>query len=335
VPAAELLEGVRSILPSPVELALDGLRHRLLLTGTAPDVACATEAARFLDVALPSAQVEVTMVETARRRHDERGGHGLFDRDGSPAGPDTFFRSLRFDFEPETWLRSELTGESPFEGSSLRGARSGTGGPLAGTVDLLLRGLAREGEAEILSSPSIVVTEGVPAVLQSTLELPVGVFTRDAYADTYGVGNEHAGVRLELVAQRIGNDALVLSVHPWLRELTELATAAGPAGAPTLAVRELSTTVTMQEDRCVLLGGVEAWTRAGAGAGLPLPPALAALTSTLGSSSRDTRQVELVFCVRARILHPGRDDARMVPPCERARRDRIELAGRIPPPRPR
>ena len=335
VPAADLLEGARSILPSAIDLALDPMRHRLLFTGTRSGVECAAEAVDFLDVPTPSASIDVTIVETARRLRKERGGHGAFDRDGPPSGPDTFFRALRFDFEPESWLRSELTGTDSFEGTSVHGGRSGTGGPLAGTIDVVLRSLSHEGEAEILSNPSLVVTEGIPAFVTSTIELPVSVFLRDGFASAYGQVSEHAGVRLEVTADKIGADHLVLRIHPWVRQLTEAQGPTGPTGHPVLSVRELSTTVTVADGQEILLGGVASWQRVGSSAGLPVPPALIALSSALGSRRNEIESVDLLFRVRARILNPGRDDARGLPPAEGDRRRRGELASRVPAPRTR
>ncbi len=332
VPAGELIESARSMLPPAVDLTLDSLRRRLLFTGTRAGVDIATQAVDFLDVPTPSALIEVMIVETARRKRNERGGHGLFDRDGPPAGPDTFFRSLRFDFEPESWLRSELTGTDSFQGTSVHGGQSGTGGPLAGTIDVVLRGLSHEGEAEILSHPSIVVTEGVPAFVTSTIELPVSIFRRSDVVTTYGPLSEHTGVRFEVTAVKIGADRLVLRLHPWVRQLTQAQSPNGPAGYPVLSVRELTTTVTVADGQEFLLGGVASWQRVGSVAGLPMPPALAALTSALGSRRDDLECVDLLFRLRARILHPGRDDARVVPPGEDARLRRGELAGRIPRP---
>lgn len=335
VPAAELLEGARSILPPAVELTLDSMRHRLLFTGTRVGVDCAAEAVDFLDVPRPSASIEVTIVETARHRRAEHGGHGIFDRDGPPAGPDTFFRGLRFDFEPESWLRSELTGTDSFEGTSIEGARSGTGGPLAGMVDVVLRSLSTLGEAEILSNPSIVVTEGVPAFVSSTIELPVTLFSRSGTDTVYGTTSEHAGVRFEVTADKIGADRLTLRLHPWVRQLTEAKSSSGPAGYPVLSVRELTTTVTVADGEEFLLGGVAGWQRVSDAVGLPVPPALTALTSALGAKRNEIECVDLVFRVRARILHPGRDGARVVPSSERDRLRRGTAAGCVPPSIPR
>lgn len=335
VPAGELLDGARSILPPAVELALDSMRHRLLFTGTRVGVDRATEAVDFLDVPRPSASIEVTIVETAKRRRSQRGGHGIFDRDGPPAGPDTFFRGLRFDFEPDAWLRSELTGTDTFAGTSVRGGQAGTGGPLAGTVDLVLRSLSHDGEAEILSSPTIVVTEGVAAFVSSTIELPVTLFQRDGYATTYGSLSEHAGVRLDVMADKIGADRLTLRIHPWVRELTAAQSPNGPAGYPVLSVREMTTTVTVADGEEFLLGGVAGWQRAKDAVGLPVPPALIALTSALGSNRDEIECVDLVFRVRARILHPGRDGARVSPPNEPGRLRERTAASAVPPARPR
>jgi type II secretory pathway component HofQ len=201
---------------------------------------------------------------------------------------------------------------------------------------MVLRSLSQEGEAEILTSPTIVVTQGVPAVVASRLLLPASLFTRAD--DPFGGGrivtntgvSEEAGVRLEVVADWIGADHLVLRLHPWVRELTAARTSEGPQGYPVLAVRELTTVVTLADGEEVLLGGVEGWSRVNDRTGLPVPPALSALGSAIASRLDDTAKVDLVFRVRARILHPGRDGASSVPPCEDERLRLGRIAGAIP-----
>ena len=98
------------------------------------------------------------------------------------------------------------------------------GGPFAGAVDAVLRALSHEGEAEILSSPTIVVTQGVPAVVSARLLLPATLFHRSGGAGATVVArdtvSEEAGVRLEVTAEWIGRDHLVLRLHPWVRQLT-------------------------------------------------------------------------------------------------------------------
>lgn len=336
VAAGDLLDGARSILSPTIDLGLDPLRRRLLFTGSPVGVDAATEAIEYLDVPPPSAAVEITICETARRCRRENGGHGIFDRGGPPAGPDTFFRGVRYDFEPESWLRSELLGTDPFEGTSIRGGQSGTGGPFAGAVDVVLRTLSHDGEAEILANPTIVVTEGVPAVVNSRLLLPASLFAREGGAVlgdkivTNTLATEEAGVRVEVTAEWIGADHLVLRLHPWVRQLTAARSAEGPEGYPVLAVRELTTVVTVADGEEVLLGGVAGWARVNDTKGLPVPPALAALASAIGSRLEDVASVDLVFRVRARILHPGRDGASSVPPCEDERLRLGRIAGAIP-----
>ena len=137
---------------------MDGPRGRLLLTAAGTAIPAAREALDWLDAAPPQVLVEVSVVETLRRRRSETGGHLLFDRDLAAGAPDTFFRGLRYDFEPDSWLRSQLVGERPFGGVSVAGGQKGASGLLSGAVDSVLRGLVTEGEADFLACPSIACT---------------------------------------------------------------------------------------------------------------------------------------------------------------------------------
>ncbi len=133
-PAGDLLAGAAFVLAPTIDLGLDPAAPSAALSrGAAERLGAATEALGYLDVPTAAA------ARRDRHRRDrppvpqgERRAPGLFDRGGPPAGPDTFFRGVRYDFEPTSWLRCELLGADPFEGTSTSGGQSGTGGPFAG-----------------------------------------------------------------------------------------------------------------------------------------------------------------------------------------------------------
>jgi hypothetical protein len=119
VPAGLLLADAQAFGLAPLDLALDGRRGRILVSGAADRLAIAADAFGYLDVPTPQVLVEVSLVETLSRCRNDHGGHLSFDR--GPDGPDTFFRAFRADFEPSAWLRSELVGGLPFQGVDVRG----------------------------------------------------------------------------------------------------------------------------------------------------------------------------------------------------------------------
>ena len=321
-PAADLFADAVSFGLAPVDLALDKLRSRLVLSSDAAALPAALEALAWLDVPTPEALVEIAIVECSRRDQREHGGHLLFDR-GAPAGaPDTVFRSLRYDFEPDSWLRGQLAGERPFEGTSVNLGHSAADGWLAGTVGAVLRGLAHDGEAEFLTAPALVCTEGVPARVEATSTLPVSLFFRRSgptpVIQTTGF-QEKAGVVLEVLAERIGTDRLRLAIHPWVRQIQASSADGGPASYPVLAVRELHTTLELADGETVVVGGLEGLNRIRSRGGLPGLSRLPAVDSWLAAHSKGCESTDLLILVKAHILRPGRPRAPFAPPSEGAR----------------
>ena len=321
--APDLFADVQSFGLTPVDVSLDPVRSRLLLTCDPKALDRALEALAWLDVPTPEVLVEIAIVEVARRGLTESGGHLLFDRGAPEGSPDTFFRRLRYDFEPDSWLRSQLLGGTSFQGTSANFGHSEADGWLAGTVGAVLRGLAHEGEAEFLTAPSLVCTEGVPAHVEATTTLPVSLFLRKTgqtpVVEVKGV-TERAGVVLEVLAERIGTDRVRLAIHPWIRQVESSSSEVGPASYPVLSVRELSTTVELADGETIVVGGIAGLDRLGSRGGLPGLNRLPAVDSWLSAHSKGCASTDLLVLLKARILRPGRAAAPFAPPGENARR---------------
>ena len=317
--APDLLADAKLFGVSGVDLGLDGGRGRLLLTGAEATLPAAREALDWLDAPPGEVLVEVSIVETIKRRHGESGGHALFDRDGVPGAPDTFFRGLRYDFEPDSWLRSQLVGERPFSGSSVAFGQDGPSGLLSGAVDMVLRGMATEGEADFLACPSIACTEGIPATMSSTLQLPSSVFTRAGPLVRLETVGEKTGVSLEVTVLRVGADRVVLRLHPWVREIAEASSPAGPVGAPVLEIRELDTVLTLSDGLSVVVGGLASLRGVADRRGFPWLARLPGVGGALEARLDESYESELTFLVRPRILRPGRGTPSLLPPGEAER----------------
>lgn len=319
VPAGDLFADAKAFGMAGVDLALDPVRGRLLLTGGEDALGGAHEALAFLDVPRPQVLVRVGVVETIRRARRQSGGHVLFDRDEPAGTPNTLFRGIRFDFEPEDWLRTQVVGGRAFEGASVAFGSERDKGPLAGTLDAVLRGLAHSGEASYLAEPVLVCTEGVKASVEASVELPATVFTQVGTTVTDRSVTEKAGVRLEVTAERVGRDHVTLRVQPWLRAVVEERAPDGPESYPTLAIREIDARVTLADGDTVLVGGLETFRRGRSREGLSLGERLPALDGLLAATAREGEATEVLFLVYVRILVPGRDPAGMLPPSEAER----------------
>lgn len=325
VPAEHLLADAQALGVAGVDMALDQKHSRLLLT--APDAAFerAQDALDWLDVPRPQVLVDLAIVETVSRCQVESGGHGLFDR--GTEGPNTFFRGVRSDFEPDAWLRSELLGARPFEGTSLDLGRDSPSAPLAGSLELVLRRLSHRGEADFLANPSLVCTEGIPAEMRATLQLPATVFGRAGVVVNERTVVEKAGVELFITAVKVGADQVTLRVHPWLRQLASARDPDGPDSYPVLAIRELDTTVTLADGEEIVLGGLEAIDRTTSRNTIPGLGRLPGIGSVLSGRATERLQTDILFHLRVRILRPGRASVSILPPGELERLERRAREG--------
>jgi len=323
VPAAELLADAQAFGLAPLgvgmDLGFERTRGRLLVSGAADRLRVAAEALGYLDVPTPQVLVEVSIVETLNRCRRDTGGLLRFDR--TATGPDTFFRTFRYDFEPSSWLRHELVGGRPFEGADVRGGGTDLSGGLAGTVDAVLRGLAHDGQADVLARPCLVCSLGVPAKMSSTLSLPATLFFRQGTSVQRSRVDERAGISLEVTAEAVGRDAARLKVHPWIRRVEEASSPTGPESYPVLGSREMTTTVTVADGQTVLVAALEGRRSVRDRRGYPALDLLPALDGLLAAHTTDRETTDVHVLLRARILQPGREPPAVVPPGEAGRLD--------------
>jgi type II secretory pathway component GspD/PulD (secretin) len=327
VPAPVLLDGLGRLGVGGFQALLDASRGRLLLVGEPAALPSALEALDFLDVAPPQVLVEVVVAETLKTSRRERGSAGTFDRTGSSSS--SAFRGVRWAFEPESWIRSRLVADRPFQGASAAFAEDVDDGAFAGAFDAVLRGMATEGEVDLLACPSVVCTEGIPSKITSTVELPLARWEESAGVTKITFPTEHAGVTLDVTAEHVGTDHVTLVVHPWVRQVSALEHPAGPEGVPVLSAREASTTVTLADRRSAVIGGVGTRHLLTDRQSAPWLDRLPALDGLLAARGDECATTELLIVVRPTILVAGRGEPPNLPPGEDdrlARRPRTSRA---------
>jgi type II secretory pathway component GspD/PulD (secretin) len=314
VGAAPLLEDAARLGAGPPVVALDAARNRLVVTARGSDLDAVREVLSFLDSPVPQVRVRLAVVETLVSERGETGGHALFDRLPGE-GPDTVFRGAGVAFEPDAWLRSTLPHALPFPGTDVRFADDSEG-----FFDAALRSLVARGDAEIHACPNLLLTEGVPGRLESTVELPETVFVGSEDVLTATPVREKAGIVLEATAERVGTDHVVLRVKAWLRQVTAGQSEAGPAGYPVLAVREIEARFTARERRSVVVGGLAAFERTSSRKGIPALARLPLLDAVASARKRTAARTEVVFVATPYIRTPGRREPSGPPgEAERAR----------------
>ncbi|MDJ0523337.1 MAG: hypothetical protein QNJ90_14800 [Planctomycetota bacterium] len=287
---------------------------RILLTGSLEAVREARARLAKLDLAPRAVLVSLLVTEVVRRRRSERGGSLLFDKALGPSPGNALFRSFSTSFEPDSFLRSTLTGVTPFEGTTLFMGNDSVGG--AG-FEYALRMLQKEGEAEFLAWPNLLVNEGQPATMTSGRTVPQVLLDNDA-GETIRTRSELTGLRLRVTPRTIGREHAVLDLDVWLRLPEEVTGAEVVPGTLRLKTRQVTTRLTVRDREPLLLGGIVLRRAQRDRRGLPRPRAAAALDPLHSTRVRDAAETEIVFLIRPRVVPPGQRPAELDPATYRA-----------------
>ena len=286
---------------------------RILLRGPLPAVREARALLARLDLAPRAVLVSLLVSEVTRSSRNSTGGSMLFDKAGV-ANPDAkLFRSFGTAFEPDGFLRSALTGVTPYEGTTLRFGNDNIEGS---AFEYTLRMLQKEGEAEFLAWPNLLVNEGEPASMTSGRTGPQVLLSGPN--ESIRVLPELTGLRLKVTPRTIGREHAVLDIDVWLRLPEEVTSSDAIPGTLRLKLRQVTTRVTVRDREPLLIGGIVLRRRARNRRGLPRPREVMALDPLHSSRVRDAAETEIVFLLRPRIVPPGQRPAELDPATYRA-----------------
>ncbi len=333
------VEGLQASVVGP-EVAVPGpnkppVGARLLLRGDAEVVARAREVLVYLDVPRPSVVVSLLVCEVRATGRSERGGHVFLDRVQPSGAPDSIVRGAFADFEPESYLRSALTGVAPFQGTSLTFGTSPSDVAENGAFEYVLRLLAEEGEAEFLAWPTVVVSEGSPGVIESHTRLP-DVVLSGAGPNAVALGRAiETGLVLTVTPQRVSRDAAVLGLVVDLAYAEPESPSAGSASPWILRKRRVQTLVSVRDQEPVLLGGLYLRRHIRNRYGVPWISSTPGLEEVGSAESLDCVTTELLLSIRARVRVAASDSGRFVAPGVARRMERRSRAADPGAPRPR
>ncbi len=287
---------------------------RILLRGSPDLVRQARALLDKLDLAPRAILVSILVTEVVRRRRTGTGGSAIFDKAGTPSPGNALFRSFSTSFEPDGFLRSSIAGVTPYEGTTLRFGNNSIEGS---AFEYTLRMLEKEGEAEFLAWPNLLVNEGQPASMTAGSTVPQILLTDEA-SQSIKVRQELTGLRLKVTPLTIGREHAVLDIDVWLRLPEEMTGSDTLPGTLRLKLRQVTTRITVRDREPLLIGGLVLRHGRRDRRGLPRPYALSALDPLHSSRVRESEETEIVFLVRPRLVPPGKRPAELDPATFRA-----------------
>lgn len=169
-----------------------------------------------------------------------------------------------------------------------------------------LRGVT---EVKVLSSPSVVVLDNKPAVLQVGDEIPI--VTRTAQSVTNpeapivnNVEFRNTGVILKVLPRITGNGTISLVVE---QEISSVQRSQAQSLTPTISQRKVSSTVSVTSGQTVMLGGLISEGQQRGRDGVPVLSKIPLLGEAFRSNRNSATRTELIILIRPQVVRDSLD----------------------------
>lgn len=271
-------------------VAVDELNNALIIRATDLEYEELSNLIRQMDVASPQVLIEATIAEITLN-------------DELAYGVRWFFESGDTDI---SFSDNAAGSTSPiFPGFNLSLINS--------DVRVALNALSSVTRVAILSAPSIMVLNNGSARLQVGDEVPVVVQQAESIADPDArivstLQLRDTGVILEVEPRINASDIVVLTLTQEVSDVVETTTSG--IDSPTIQQRRFTSTVAVQNNGTVALGGLIRETQADGETGVPILKDIPGLGGLFRARDRSVRRTELIIFLTPRIIRNGGDSVR-------------------------
>ncbi len=173
---------------------------------------------------------------------------------------------------------------------------------------LFLEASETEGKTRVISAPSLIATDNIPAEIVVGQTIPTlssqavvgGAFSEGSSLFTNTVSNVQTGVKLAVTA-RVNASGIVT-----LRIQQEVSTPTGVTGSiqsPTIDRRNVSTQVTVNDGDTVAIGGIIQETSIYSSARVPILGRIPIIGRAFGSTEETTTKTELIVLLEPHVIY--------------------------------
>lgn len=284
----------------------------LTITETDANIGLLTRILEIVDAPEPQVMIEAKVVEVTYDSQFQWGGEASWfdptERDN------TFLRRVTETFNPDAFLNAVATGQ-PYQGTTLDFRVLGHEEQSFSQVRATLRALVERGNAEILSSPRLLVQNGEQAEINTGSELPILDVTTNLAANYVTTRYKKVGITLKVKPYLIGNDAVDMTVDAEVSNVSGFTEASAfvPSN-PIISTRSVKTRVNVRDNETLVIGGLLRDESLVQERGIPLLADLPIVGFLFKSYRRSQSKQELIFFLTPTIQRSGRTP---LPPGER------------------
>jgi general secretion pathway protein D len=172
----------------------------------------------------------------------------------------------------------------------------------------ILNALSTITSVKVLSSPSLVVLDNQPALLQVGDEVPVTTSSATLLNTANTVVNSidmvNTGVILKVLPHVHANGAVQLEIE---QEISNVVNPDQQTLTPTISQRRVHSTVAVTSGQTVMLGGLISETENNNKAGIPGLNQIKYLGDLFGNTSKDKQRQEIIIFIKPQLIRNGVD----------------------------
>ena len=173
---------------------------------------------------------------------------------------------------------------------------------------LFLQGSETEGRTRVISAPTLIATDNIPAEIVVGQTVPTlssqavagGAFSEGSSLFTNTISNVQTGVRLSVTARVNASGIVTLQI---LQEVSTPTGITGPIQSPTIDRRNVSTQVTVNDGDTVAIGGIIQETSTFDTERVPLLGRIPVLGRAFGGTRQSTAKTELIVLLEPHVIY--------------------------------
>ncbi len=176
---------------------------------------------------------------------------------------------------------------------------------------VVLDALSHFTSVKVLSSPSLVVLDRQPAILQVGDQIPIlsrQLTSSESTATVNNVELKDTGIILNVLPRVNANGVVNLAVE---QQISNVSSTQANTLTPTISQRRVKSVVSVTSGQSVLLAGLITENQSISRDGLPVVSQIKVLNDLLSSHDRSTGRTELIIFIRPKIIASGQDAQRV------------------------
>jgi general secretion pathway protein D len=176
----------------------------------------------------------------------------------------------------------------------------------------ILNALSTVTSVKVLSSPSIVVIDNQPAMIQVGDQVPITtssatVLSNSSTPVVNTIEMHNTGVILKVLPHVNANGAVQLEVDQEISNVVNSGTSSTPTLTPTISERRIHSTVAVTSGQTVLLGGLISDNEQKTQSGIPGLSDIKFLSGLLGNTDNTKTRTEIIIFIRPQLVRNSVD----------------------------